>query len=261
MNQQFGVCNLSLVPLRAEPSDKSEIYSQLLFGDHFTILETSGKWIRLITAYDGYEGWLDHKQFAEIDQVAFVGLHDLNAVLGLSISHRVIKTAVNESLNLLAGTNIPLIENNCFYIDDIEYRLDGNAVKPSKENFNRDIADAAMFYLNTPYLWGGRSAFGIDCSGFSQMVFKQFGIRLKRDAWQQAGQGEPVDFLQEAKAGDLAFFDNEEGRITHVGIMLNSSQIIHSSGRVKIEAIDNQGIYSTELNGYTHKLRIIKRFA
>lgn len=260
MNQQFGICNLSLVPLRAEPSHKSEMSSQLLFGDHFTILETSGKWIRVMTAYDEYEGWLDHKQFAEIDQAAFVSMHDLNTVLGLSISHRVIKTAINESLNLIAGTNIPPVENNYFYIGDTEYRLEGTVVKPDRDNFNRDIADAAMFYLNTPYLWGGRSPFGIDCSGYCQMVFRQFGIRLKRDAWQQAGQGELLDFLQEAKAGDLAFFDNEEGRIIHVGIMLDSSRVIHASGRVKIEAIDNQGIYSTELNGYTHKLRIIKRF-
>ena len=117
-----------------------------------------------------------------------------------------------------------------------------------------------MFYLNTPYLWGGRSVFGIDCSGFTQMVFRQFGIRIKRDAWQQAEQGQLLGFIQEARAGDLAFFDNVEGRITHVGIMLDNGRIIHASGRVRVDPVDTQGIFNKELNMYTHKLRIVKRF-
>jgi cell wall-associated NlpC family hydrolase len=121
------------------------------------------------------------------------------------------------------------------------------------------VSNAAIFYLNAPYLWGGRSVFGIDCSGFTQMVLRQFGIRLKRDAWQQAEQGDLVAFLQETVSGDLAFFDNEDGRITHVGIMLGNERIIHASGRVKIDSVDNHGIYSNELNRYTHKLRIVKR--
>lgn len=235
--------------------------SQLLFGDHFTILETSGNWVKILTAFDEYEGWIDHKQFEEIDQPAFVSLHDLNNILGLSVSHRIIKTSVNEGLNLVAGSNIPSTVDGFFYLRDTRYKLEGKAVNPSLSNFRNEITNAAMFYLNAPYLWGGRSLFGIDCSGLTQMVFKQFGIKLKRDAWQQAEQGELVGFLQGAVAGDVAFFDNEDGRIIHVGIMLDSQRIIHASGRVKIESIDNQGIYSKELNKYTHKLRIIKRFA
>lgn len=260
MNQQFGVCNLSLVPIRTEPSDRSEMCSQLLFGDHFTILESTEKWVRILTAYDEYEGWIDHKQFEKIEQAAFVALHDLNTILGLEISHRIIKTSSLEPLNLIAGSNIPGTLDNFFYLRDTRYKLECNTIKPSKDNFRSSILDAALFYLNAPYLWGGKSVFGIDCSGFTQMVFRQFGIKLKRDAYQQAEQGDLVGFLQEARAGDLAFFDNEEGRITHVGIMLDNERIIHASGRVKIDAIDNQGIYSNELNRYTHKLRIVKRF-
>ncbi|HEY1009036.1 MAG: NlpC/P60 family protein [Daejeonella sp.] len=260
MNQQFGVCNLSLVPVRTEPSDRSEMCSQLLFGDHFTVLEATEKWVRISTAYDDYEGWIDKKQFAEIEHAAFVALHDLNSILGLSINHRIVKTSSNEILNLVAGSNIPGRLDNFFYLRDTRYKLEGETVKPGKENFRSGIREAAMFYLNAPYLWGGKSVFGIDCSGFTQMVFRQFGIKIKRDAYQQAEQGELVGFLQEAKGGDLAFFDNEEGRITHVGIMLDSERIIHASGRVKIDPIDNQGIYSNELKKYTHKLRIVKRF-
>lgn len=233
--------------------------SQLLFGDHFSIIEKADKWTRISLSYDDYEGWIDIKQYEEIEQGAFVALHDLNSILGLSVSHNVSITSSDESLNLLAGSNIPNALDNFFYIRDTRYKLQGETVKPSKDNFKRGVSNVAMFYLNAPYLWGGRSVFGIDCSGFTQMVFRQFGIRLKRDAWQQAEQGHLVGFLQEALAGDLAFFDNEEGRITHVGIMLDNERIIHASGKVRIDPIDNQGIYSKELNRYTHRLRIVKR--
>ncbi|MEJ7693897.1 C40 family peptidase [Daejeonella sp.] len=259
MNQQFGVCNLCLIPLRAEPSDRSEMSSQLLFGDHFTILESADKWLRILTAHDEYEGWIDRKQFEEIEHAAFVALHDLNTILGLSITHSVTKTSSNEKLSLIAGSNIPNTLDGFFYLRDTKYRLEGEAVTPAKDKFRTGVPSVALFYLNAPYLWGGKSVFGIDCSGLTQMVFRQFGIKLKRDAYQQAEQGELVGFLQECIAGDLAFFDNEEGRIVHVGIMLDNERIIHASGRVRIDAIDNQGIYATELKRYTHKLRIIKR--
>lgn len=259
MNQQFGVCNLSLVPLRAEPSDRSEMSSQLLFGDHFTMLESTDKWLRILTAHDEYEGWIDRKQFEEIEHAAFVALHDLNIILGLSINHSVTKTSSNEKLSLIAGSNIPNTLDGFFYLRDTKYKLEGETVTPAKDKFRTGVANVAMFYLNAPYLWGGKSVFGIDCSGLTQMVFRQFGIKLKRDACQQAEQGELVGFLQECKAGDLSFFDNDEGRIVHVGIMLDNERIIHASGRVRIDAIDSQGIYNKELNRYTHKLRIVKR--
>lgn len=121
------------------------------------------------------------------------------------------------------------------------------------------IEQLARTYLEIPYLWGGKSCAGIDCSGFSQQLFKAFGIKLPRDAWQQAELGEVVGFLQEAVCGDLAFFDNPEGRITHVGVMLNPQQVIHASGKVRIDPIDTQGIINAETGQRTHHLRIIKR--
>lgn len=260
MNQQFGVCNLSLVPLRTEPSDKSEMCSQLLFGDHFTILDREEKWSRIITTYDDYEGWIDNKQYVDTKQNVQTALSSLNSVLGLSIVHPIYRTDTGESLNLVSGSYIPQVLDQYFYLGETRYRIEESTINPHKIEFKANIKKAAMFYINAPYLWGGRSAFGIDCSGFTQMVFRQFGIRLKRDAWQQAEQGDLLGFIQESKTGDLAFFDNEEGRITHVGIMLNNNQIIHASGCVRIDPIDNQGIFSKELNRYTHKLRIVKRF-
>ncbi|WP_051189777.1 C40 family peptidase [Daejeonella oryzae] len=261
MNQIFGVCNLSLIPLRAAASDKSEMISQLLFGDNFEVLEMTEKWTRIITSYDQYEGWIDSKQFVETDLASFNALNYLQNILRPFVYHPVKNIKANEVLNLVAGSNLPAYNDGVFVINATKYSIGKEAViHPVLDTFKDEIENVAKLYLHTPYLWGGRSVFGIDCSGFTQMVFKQFGIRIQRDAWQQALQGFPVDFLQETKPGDLAFFDNEEGRIIHVGIMLDNEHIIHASGRVKIDKIDTTGIYSEELKRYTHQLRIIKRF-
>lgn len=260
MNPEFGVCNLSIVPLRTEPSDKSEMCTQLLFGDHFEVLEKTDKWTRIETALDEYEGWIDNKQFVFIDQANFVRLHDLKFVLGCHLPvHQVLNTHSGEFLNLVAGTNLPELTGDAFILDGVRFKLNGTAEQPSRDTFKQDVLARAMYYLNAPYLWGGKSMFGIDCSGFTQMVMRQFGIRIKRDAWQQAEQGELVAFLQEVQPGDLAFFDNDEGRIVHVGIMMDSNRIIHASGRVRIDLIDNQGIFDNEAKRYTHRLRIVKR--
>ncbi len=151
------------------------------------------------------------------------------------------------------GSSLVFLKGTTCQIGDEKFEIIGEIGETAK----LDIT--AKSFLNTPYLWGGRTHYGIDCSGFTQAVFKLQGIHLRRDAWMQAEQGETVDFLAEAKMGDLAFFDNAEGKITHVGIMLNNEQIIHASGRVKIDSMDSQGIYSEELKRTTHKLRIIKR--
>jgi cell wall-associated NlpC family hydrolase len=259
MNQIYGVCNLSLVPLRAEPADKSEMISQLLFGDHFQILEHTEKWVRIQTGYDDYQGWMDIKQFLPVKSGTYDQLNALKAMTGLKVYYPVIKQSGGEILRLVAGSSLPFYNNEECNLEDEVYELSENALHPDSANFYDNIVETARFYLHTPYLWGGRSVFGIDCSGFSQMVYKLCGVPLKRDAWQQALQGETVDFIQEAKPGDLAFFDNEDGRIIHVGIMLADQQIIHASGRVKIDTIDSQGVYSADLQRYTHKLRIIKR--
>ena len=261
MQNSFGICQLSVIPVRNQPSHPSEMISQLLFADTFKILEEEDSWLKIEKADDAYVGWVDKKQVTLFDNSSLYQLNPSPFFLTSEASTLVLKGVLKEPLYLPAGCTLPFYEDGKSKIGNEIYQVtSSNIFVPNQEDFESDVQETAKKFLNAPYLWGGRTHSGIDCSGFSQIVFKMLGISLKRDAYQQAEQGKLVDFLTEAKAGDLAFFDNEEGKITHVGIMLNNSQIIHSSGRVKIDRIDNQGIYLTDLQKYSHRLRIIKRY-
>ena len=258
MEQLFGICRVSVAPIRSEPSDKAEIASQLLFGDCVAVLEKQDRWWLIKTTYDDYEGWIDFRQLKIISNDEYT--------IAQQSKHLVPTTPLNiltdpegNLLYLSPGSNLPAFDHGFCFLGDQKYSI---SFEPKVAEFTdmNSLISTARFFLNAPYLWGGRTLFGIDCSGFVQNVFKLNGVDLKRDAWQQAEQGVTVDFLQEVQPGDVAFFDNAQGRITHVGIMLNPAKIIHASAKVKIDPIDNQGIYSNELGKYTHNLRIIKRF-
>lgn len=252
---QHGLINLAIVPLRDAPMHKAQQVSQLLFGEGFEVLEKHGEWLKIQTENDGYQGYIQAIQSFLIN----VEDYEKHLLKTVQLTHQAVTVIFKKQdqtcLYLLAGSRISGLENNQFILGEMEYQLQ-NPLQPNTNG----LINLAKTYLNTPYLWGGRTHFGIDCSGFAQAVYLQQGIQLKRDAWQQAEQGQTVDFLQSALPGDLAFFDNEEGRIVHVGIMLNNEQIIHASGNVKIDRIDNQGIYSAGQKKYTHRLRIIKCF-
>jgi hypothetical protein len=250
----FGICNLAIIPLRFEPSDKSEIVSQVLFGEHFEILEQFKQWARIKMQYDGYEGWVDSKQFQLISESNFNQLSEDAIIVNADLIEYI--TAPN---NLLIP--IPLASSLSFLnhseINTVNFDFEGtkiSGIKPKKELIN-----TAFMYLNAPYLWGGKTPFGIDCSGFTQMVYKLNGYKLLRDASQQAKQGEPLSFIEESEPGDLAFFDNDEGNIIHVGIIMENNYIIHASGKVRIDRLDHLGIYNAEINKHTHKLRVIKK--
>lgn len=259
MEPHYGICRVAVSPIRSEASDKAEITSQLLFGDHLEILEKTDKWWLVRNEYDGYQGWVDYKQLAELNAEQFLKCSEGRFLAPAQLANTII-AADGSKYYLAAGSNLPLFADGHCDLAEERFELSFSPVQPDPVISIDHMISTALFFKNAPYLWGGRTLFGIDCSGFSQIVYKLSGIRLLRDAWQQAEQGTVVDFLPEVKAGDLAFFDNEAGRITHVGIMLNAQEIIHASGRVRIDPLDNQGIYNAELNKYTHKLRIIKRF-
>lgn len=254
MEEKFGICHLSVVPLRAEPADSSEMISQLLFGESFEVLEEQTKWVKIKCLWDEYEAWVDAKQV-----VLGISKNEANSTLrsnilidkyaDLELNHS------NITLSIASTLSIDILQQHTVH----KYRFTGRSAEMGSTAIE-PISTTALKWMHTPYLWGGRSVFGIDCSGFSQNVLKMYGIKLKRDAYQQAEQGALVDFIEEAKPGDLAFFDNDEERIVHVGIILENNQIIHASGQVRIDRIDHQGIFNLDTKKYSHKLRIIKRF-
>ncbi|WP_158795281.1 C40 family peptidase [Pedobacter sp. L105] len=265
MEQKFSICRVAVAPLRAAASDKAEITTQLLFGDAVEVLEKAEPWWRIRNVYDGYEGWMDFKQLIDITEEEYLNNQNYSILVPAQLNNTV--TGADDSqFYLMPSSTLPNYANGIcelgkekFQVNFDPYHVSAIAGQTAAETAEK-IDKLARFFLNAPYLWGGRTLFGIDCSGFSQAVFKLAGIRIKRDAAQQAEQGETVNFLPEVQTGDLAFFDNAEGRIIHVGIMLNNQQIIHASGRVRIDPIDDQGIYNPELVRYSHRLRIIKRF-
>lgn len=251
----FGICNLAIVPMRAESSDKSEIVSQVLFGEHFEVLEQKGAWARVKLQYDGYEGWIDTKQFQIISATDFAQLSSDPIILSGDLIEYV-TAQDNYLLPIPIGASLSFLNHQDINVQGFDFEgLKTSGVKP-KQN----IVETAFLYMNAPYLWGGKTPFGIDCSGFTQMCYKLNGYKLLRDASQQATQGEPLSFIEESEPGDLAFFDNEEGRITHVGIIMENNYIIHASGKVRIDRLDHLGIYNAEANRHTHKLRVIKKY-
>jgi hypothetical protein len=252
-----GICNQSIVPMRAEPSHKSEMVSQILFGESFETIETQNEWIRIKTDFDNYQGWIVVAQIQTLDLISYKSLQKTrtflcNDLIGVLDGGR--------PFPIVLGSTLPNYDFDKCSILKQYYFFNGDAkVVSTPDTKILTLTQNALIYLNAPYLWGGRTPLGIDCSGFTQMVFKLSGINLKRDAYLQAEDGEQVLLLNETQPADLAFFENEDGRITHVGIILAEHKIIHASGKVRIDNIDHYGIYNDELKKYTHKLRIIKR--
>lgn len=254
-----AICPLSQVPVRLEPSDRSEMVTQILFGETFSILEERGNWLLVRMHLDNYEGWIDRKQSLQVSEEFIEKINN-------SSNHIITdKTAVcyckNDSTYLLLGKGcqLPLSAGSIFHLGHKVYTTISRTKAIPKKFSVSKVAVTAMDYLNVPYLWGGRSIMGIDCSGLVQIVYHMCGLNLPRDSSQQALAGKAIDFVDEALPGDLAFFDNPAGEIIHVGIIVEPGKILHASGQVKIDKIDHNGIFSLEQGIYTHSLRIIKR--
>jgi len=254
-----GICYLSLVAVRAEPSAKAEMVNQLIFGDLLEIVETRESWVKIRCIHDLYEGWCDVKQIHILSNETFDLLQHSNRQLVSDISAK-LSTSGKPGIMLVLGSTLFSLSDGIFAGPNGEFHLsEGESCVPSLYG-PEEITETASYYLNAPYLWGGRSPFGIDCSGLIQMVFKLKGISLKRDASEQASQGHLINLIEEARSGDVAFFDNEEGMIVHTGILTGKGSIIHASGEVRIDPIDHHGIFNKTQGRYTHNLRIIKRF-
>ncbi len=256
---KYGIGHLNVVPCRAEAADSSEQVTQLLFGETIKVYEKKKSWYRIKTHFDQYECWIDEKQFLFISQREFEELNSNKPNVASDLIALIERSEDKRAMPILLGSNLPQLKNGRFHLKDSEWLYEGPAVDTNTVGDKAQIAENALMLLNTPYQWGGRSPFGIDCSGFVQIIYKLCGIYLPRDAYQQAEMGQTLSFIEEAEEGDLAFFDNEEGRITHVGIILSNNRIIHASGMVRIDKLDHQGIFNLEKRDYTHRLRLISK--
>jgi cell wall-associated NlpC family hydrolase len=247
---QYGICHLSIVPIRAIADNVSEMVTQLLYGDHFKVLEHRKHWSKIRIAFDAAEGWVSNSQILLISEEAYQRADTNKAIQNTSDLVSFVSTGSDMLIPIVIGSTV---QN----IDLITHHFEGNFIGGIKEKDT--LLDTALLYLNTPYLWGGKTPFGIDASGFTQMVYKINGYQLLRTSVQQASQGEPLSFIEESEAGDLAFFDNNDGVINHVGIIMQNNYVIHALGKVRIDRIDHTGIFNTETRSYTHQLRVIKK--
>lgn len=233
--------------------------NQLLFGDMIEVIDTSGQWFKIQSLHDSYEGWCDHKQIKLLADQTIKALNSCDKQIITDIS-ALLLTQGKPGLNLVIGSTLHTLPNGQFIGPGGDYHLAEGESYPPLLTHPDEIAETASLFLNAPYLWGGRSPYGIDCSGLVQVVFKIKGINLMRDASQQASQGSLINLIEESRAGDVAFFDNVEGKITHTGIVTGRGSIIHASGEVRVDPLDHHGIFNKKDGNYSHKLRLIKRY-
>ncbi len=243
------ICRLTLVPLRSEPDHRTEQVSQMLFGETAVIKEVKQNWYRIVMDNDSYTGWVEADSMQSLQSGSYNQERIMVRKPFIQLKHK------NEGLIICAGSEILLPDtNNTVTINERIYKLTNTdfSVKNS-------IIDDALKYVNTPYLWGGRTVFGCDCSGYIQTVFRINNIRLPRDAKDQAKKGIELPSFDEIRAGDLVFFENESRNIMHVGLYLGESKIIHASKWVRIDRLDEKGIYNEETKKYTHKFNSARR--
>jgi len=255
---EYGVCRQALVPVRIKGDDRAEQVTQLLFGDHYEVLTISDdkKWLRIRIHADQYEGWIDAKQHHIITQEYFEQINFANFKITTDIATGILYK--KSALTILMGSIVPISNSELFKVEE-QLAFNGESKSLGQKRDVEFLKTMASKYLNAPYQWGGKSPFGIDCSGFVQMVFKISGYALPRDASQQVKAGKPVKNMGESKPGDLAFFHNKENKIVHVGIILDDEKIIHASGQVRIDYFNEEGILHMDTKVYTHQLAEIRR--
>jgi gamma-D-glutamyl-L-lysine dipeptidyl-peptidase len=255
---QFFACQVSLAPLRAQPNERSEMLSQILFGETLEGTDTRDNFQYVTCSWDGMSGWVDTKQLKRLTPQEFDRYREEQS-MSLSLVEGLM--AADHFVPLTLGAVLPQYDGLRCQLGDQSFQFSGPVVSPGQAPLSGEwVIKIARRYLHAPYLWGGRSPFGIDAAGLAQMVFKIAGIRLLREARMQVTQGRAVDFTEQCQAGDLAFFDNGKGDINHVGIVMPECHVIHASGKVRVDKLDHFGIFNRESNRYSHQLRIIKRF-
>lgn len=245
-----GICLLSCAPMRRDPSERSEMVSQLLFGEYFVVRETFGEWLYVRSGIDDYPGWVSARMIHDLP-----GDFPLASMPHVICSPYAICTVAGKQIHLPGGSLLPAaIEHSTFALAGQQYTFAGGLAQPDEAG----ILAHALQYLGAPYLWGGKTIFGIDCSGFLQIVCRMAGHWIPRDTCQQSQIGRDIP-LEMAAAGDIAFFRNDNEKVTHTGILCSADSIIHASGCVRIDRFGAKGIFNEDEKRYTHKYPTIKR--
>lgn len=251
---------LPVIPVRSSPLETGEMVTQMVFGEHAVILEKQQKWSFVKLSEDGYQGWVNNLMITDVpDEQAGKLTGSYPETLG-SLFLPVTSNSDERQFYIPAGSLLYDYEpsGRKFKAGGIVFTCGQQPVFHKDDDLRKCIEQVASKFMNIPYLWGGKNPFGMDCSGLTQTVFKLFGRQLPRNSRQQVKMGKRVDFIDNAQTGDLAFFENEQGKIIHTGILAMNGHIIHASGMVRLDRIDEKGIYNHTLNRYTHKLSIIK---
>lgn len=246
----YGVTRLSLMPVRKEPSERSEQVTQLLFGEHYEVLEGNDEWLRIRNSLDQYEGWISAIQHHAVSREYFEYSNHAEFKITTELTTSILYNKRTQFI--LLGSIIPISSSELFRMEE-QFAFNGEAKNLGQKRDYEFLRSTALLYLNAPYHWGGKSPFGIDCSGFVQMVFRICGYRLDRDSIQQVRQGRPLDGIKDCQPGDVAFFSRNSGQVNHVGIVLGQEKIIHASGKVRIDTLTPDGILNVDTGRITHE--------
>jgi gamma-D-glutamyl-L-lysine dipeptidyl-peptidase len=254
----YGVCRLAVISIRKEHNDFSEQISQLLFGDHYEVLNHSKdkRWLYIRIAFDQCEGWLDAKQHHSISKEYFEQINLTDFKITTEITSWILYK--KNPLSIVMGSIVPISASELFKMEE-QFAFNGESKSLGQRRDFDFLKSIALRYLHSPYQWGGKSPFGIDASGLVQMIFKIAGYNLHREANKQLHQGKPVQDIGEARPGDIAFFQDNEGKLIHTGILLDDDKIIHSSGRVRVDHLMEEGILNIETKVFTHTLQSLRR--
>lgn len=259
-SNKYGVVLQPLVAARLSASERSEMVTQYLFGDILLVEKEDSEFYFVTSLYDNYSGWVCKGSIHLVGDVSLLELK--TTYMSTAQLADVFNLSDRSIIRLPLGSRLIGYNelNGRFGINGCEYQIHPSFVVNTQPASLEGILETAFSFKNAPYLWGGKTTLGIDCSGFVQQVYAIHGFELPRDARQQVEVGSAVDTLADAKQGDLLFFSSTvSSDISHVGLFLDSNRVIHASINVHVDSLDDVGIINKTTGSHSHLLKAIRR--